>query len=98
MANQSVADRSSEHSDALLEAMELGQQYSDWSREQLTQSAEFANDIAPTIRRLAGRVDEGGMGTYQGYPSEDEEDMDILGWYENELFEAFYKGFYMVVD
>lgn len=76
--------------EAKMEAYNLGVSYSEWDREQLTQSAEFANDIAPDIRRLAGYEDFSGIGTYR---DDGENDPDDLSYNEEELFEDFWAGY-----
>ncbi len=72
---------------AKLEAKRMGRDYSDWDDEQLSQSAEMANVLAPEIRRLAGYKDPGGMGTYTSGGEEE-------GWNEEELWEIFWDSFH----
>ncbi len=73
------------------EAKQLGEQYSDWSQIQLTQSAEMANDLAPEIRRLAG-YDDIGTGTYTSIPLH--KDMEEIQENETELWDIFWDSFY----
>lgn len=76
--------------DALKEADTLGSNYGEWDEDQLAQSAELANDIAPEIRRLAGYVDHG-MGTYTDTPPGVEP--DEITWIEEDLWQAFKAGY-----
>lgn len=97
MANQSEPmEPSSEHDDALTNesrmlARALGQQYSDWDREQLVQSASYANDVLPEIRRLAGYKDSG-TGTYWVGP-DDPDEMEALYWRADDLLDIFWEGY-----
>jgi hypothetical protein len=71
-------------------AFELGKQYTDWDEEQLSQSAEFANNIAPEIRELAGYTDVG-TGTFREVPlGKDDEIIEL----ENTLWDVFWGGYY----
>lgn len=73
------------------EAYDLGKSYHEWDEEQLSQSAEMANDIAPRIRELAG-FEDGGMGTFRDVPvGKDDEVMQN----EDDLWDCFWGGYYV---
>ena len=61
-----------------------------WDEEQLTQSAEWANDYMPNLREMAGFSDAG-YGTYNMVPEDADE--DELQFNLEELLEAFWEGF-----
>ncbi len=72
--------------DSKQQAKQLGKDYSHWDDEQLSQSAEMANNLAPEIRYLAGYKDDG-TGTYT-HGGEEEQ------WNEEELWEIFWDSFH----
>lgn len=77
------------------EALSLGRDYGDWDEDQLSQSAEMANNISPELRRLAGYEDSG-TGTYTELPDvdgmKDSAIEDEISANVDDLFEAFWEG------
>lgn len=70
------------------EARELAQAYAEKYNEGLdfeywTESAEYANNVLPRLRAIAG-YDDAGYGTYTDAPSEE------VYYIFDEVFEAFY--------
>jgi len=55
------------------------------SMSSFTSSAEFANNVAPQIRSLAGKVDTGGKGTHTVIPEDKE--AEVVERRESQLFD-----------
>ena len=82
--------------EALESAHELGADFSEWDEDQLVQSAEYANDVLPTLRSYAGYSDNK-YGTWTDVPevdgmTEEEAEEELSGNVE-ELLEAFWDGY-----
>jgi len=78
--------------EAMVEAKDLGKKYEQWDEEQLIQSTEYANNILPKLRQLAGYEDVSGAGTYTHVG--DDSDEDILESDLEILEEMFWSGVY----
>lgn len=82
--------------EALESAHDLGADYSEWDEDQLVQSAEYANDVLPTLRSLAGYSDNK-YGTWTDVPTvrgmTDEEIEEELNGNVEELLESFWDGY-----
>jgi hypothetical protein len=83
-----------EHQEACDKAADIGADYAEWDYDQLTQSAEYANDILPALRELAGFVDYYG-GTYTQYPDNaTEAQKDEIEADFEEIMDAFEEGYW----
>jgi len=82
--------------DATRAAYEMGAAYSGYDRDQLVQSAEYANDVLPEVRSMAGFTDTG-PGTYRELPEvggmTDDQVEEELEATAEELLDTFWDGF-----
>ena len=81
---------------AMVEAHELGADYFEWDEDQLVQSAEYANDVLPSLRSMAGYQDNR-MGTWTVVPRvsgmEPDAVEDELSGSLDELLGSFWEGY-----
>ncbi len=76
-------------------AADLGAEYAEWDYDQLTQSAEYANDIMPALRELAGFVDTMKTGCFTSYPDDaTEEQKDVIESNLEAAFDAFEQAYW----